>query len=200
MKKYLLFVLIMICYIPWGEATSPGTSNIAARITDFGEEFGFGRMLSSTQMFLIHINGRFNHSSSVIETSTIERDGPDTTRYAIHLYPELRFYNRPKSKISPFFGVFAHFGYGGTTMGGINDNLDADVSKSQLTLGGGFSTGAEVFLSSYLSFAVSARWLHYSYNRISESNDSGAAENITTYQNHNINLKLNPAVYLRLHF
>ncbi|MDZ7722507.1 MAG: hypothetical protein U5R06_06745 [candidate division KSB1 bacterium] len=196
--KQLIF-LILIFMIPHGFATSPGTSNVSARITDFGEEFGYGIMFSPTQMFLVNVNGHFSHSTSSIEYPSTQQDGPDTTHYAIHVFPELRFYNRPKSKISPFFGVFTHFGYGGGVRE-LPDNQDAGLAQSQLTIGAGFSTGAEVFLSRYLSLAVSARWLHYTFENASQIHDTGSMEITTKHISHNLDLKFNPAVYLRLHF
>ena len=194
-----LFPLMLIFILPYSHATSPGTSNVAARITDFGDEFGYGMMISSAQMFLINVSGQFSHSALANKYQSIEQQGPDTTRYEVHLYPELRFYSRPKSKTSPFLGLYAHLGYGGSIRE-IVGNQDAGVTESQLTLGVGLSTGAEVFLSSYLSLAVSARWLNYTFENKIHVQDTGTAETTTTNQQHKFNIRMNPAVYLRLHF
>lgn len=197
MQKILMIMLVI--YIPYCVALTPGRSNVAARITDIGQEFGYGMTLSSSQMLLVNVHGQFNHSTGSLNSSSAVQELPDTTRYAIHVYPELRFYSRPDRKISPFFGVFAHLGYGGRTFDMLS-NTDAGVYDTRLSVGGGFSTGAEVFLSSYLSFAVSARWLEYTYEHAVRETDTGSGLLTQTNDSHDVQLVLNPAIYLRLHF
>ena len=59
MKRSLLLLLVLLASTTVFARTQPGKSSFAARVTNFGNEFGFGRMISPTAIVLIDADLEF---------------------------------------------------------------------------------------------------------------------------------------------
>ena len=69
MKRSLLLLFVLLAFSSLFARTQPGKSSFAARVTNFGNEFGFGRMISPTAMVLVDTNLEFVSQPQVKETS-----------------------------------------------------------------------------------------------------------------------------------
>jgi|GEM_PF-4767929 len=201
MKKTVLFIAAALMLVSQATAqTHPGRSNLSASITDLGEEFGYGEMISTMTMFMFNVQANFDRNREDVDNGNEQEEGPDNIAYGVTLVPEIRFYSRPDNRVSPFFGVFGLFGYRGAISEFTQAETEVETSTTDLKAGCGFSIGAEFFVNEYLSLSLDSRLLRYQYRKISTEKDFGDATVEETSAGHHVSLRIEPAIYVRLYF
>lgn len=197
MKRFVPIVLaLLMCTVLYAK-TQPGKSCLSARVTNFGHEFGYGKMISETAMFLIDGELVYTSGSSEAETSAGTFDGPKTSDFGLQLYPEYRVYTLPSNRVNPYFGVYGLIGFGSESTETTTGTTTATVTGSATTFGVGMSFGAELMLNNFLSIAAHSRVVQFSYASTKEE-PGGNVTNKTSAIT--FAAMLEPALYIRIYF
>ncbi len=201
MKKSMLFSAVILAFTLQAFAqTHPGSSNLSARITDIGEEFGYGEMVSTMSMFLFYVQGAFERTTEDVKNGDDNIKGPDNITYGLTILPETRFYSKPDNRVSPFFGVFGLFGYRGVLSEFIQGGETIETNTTELKVGAGFSVGAEFFVNEFLSLSLDSRLFKYQYKKASTDKDYADSTIKEETTGHHVSLDIEPAVYVRVYF
>ena len=180
--------------------TLPGKSSFAARISNFSEEFGFGRMISPMAMVLIDGSLEYSSGRSESKAGANLSSGPTQSEFLLTVYPEYRFYILPRNRVVPYFGFYGVMGIGSSAAEKPTGTSITAENGSSLKLGAGASVGAEFFINRYISLAAHARLAQYTYETQKKETDTGftLVENIKVQ--HRIGIQLEPGLYVRLYF
>ncbi len=200
MKRHLPFLILLLAMASLNARTLPGKSSLAARVSNFGQEFGFGRMISPTAMVLIDGSLDYNSERSESKAGANVSPGPTKSSFSLTIYPEYRFYFMPRNRVVPYFGFYGIVGIGSDATEKPTGTSITAENGSSLTLGAGASFGAEFFLNRYVSLTAHARFAQYTYENTKMETDTGFTLIEDTQINHRIGIRLEPALYVRIYF
>lgn len=200
MKRHLPFLILLLAMASLNARTLPGKSSFAAKITNFGQEFGFGRMISPTAMVLIDGSLDYSAERSESKAGANVSQGPTVSSFALTIYPEYRFYLLPRNRVVPYFGFYGIVGIGSSAAEKPTGTSVTAENGSSLTLGAGASVGAEFFFNRYISLAAHARLAQYTYENTKLETDTGFTLVEDTQISHCISFRLEPALYVRIYF
>ena len=200
MRRLQILTILILTAAALNARTLPGKSSFSAGITNLGQEFGFGRMISPTAMVLI--DGSLDYTSGRCESKAGANvsSGPTHSSFLLTVYPEYRFYLLPRNRVVPFFGFYGVIGIGSSAAEKPTGTSITAENGSSLTLGAGASIGAEFYLNNYISLAAHARLAQYTYENAKLETDTGFTKVENTQINHHIGIELEPARYVRIYF
>ena len=192
--------LILLLAVVIQARTLPGKSSFAARISDLGDEFGFGRMISPTAMVLIDGSLEYVSRNSESKAGANVAPGPTQSEFLLTVYPEYRFYMLPRNRVVPYLGFYGIVGIGSSAAEKPTGTSVTAENGSSLILGAGASIGAEFFLNRYVSLSAHARLAQYTYENSKLETDTGFTLVENKQINHRIGVHLEPGLYVRLYF
>lgn len=200
MKRLMPLLLMLILASSLFARTQPGKSSLAARLTDFGHEFGVGRMTTPTSMILVDGSIQYVSSSeeSTVGSQTI--NGPQSDNFMLYVFPEYRYYVLPRNQVTPYIGVFGVFGYG---MSSREETVGTNVTvtnSTHLKFGVGASFGVEFFLNNNVSLSAHSRLAQFASETQRSESDNGfnAQEDVTKISR--LDVQVEPALYVRIYF
>lgn len=193
-------MLVLLAFSSLFARTQPGKSSFAARVTNFGNEFGFGRMISPFAMVLLDASLEFVSQSQESQIASATLKGDVQSNFSLLAYPEYRMYILPRNRVVPYFGLYGLVGFGSTSAEKPVDDCVIAVNGRTLALGAGATLGAEFFLNDFISLSAHTRFAQYSFTNDKTETASclSIVENIQ--QTHRFNLQFEPALYVRLYF
>ena len=200
MKRSLLLLFVLLAFSSLFARTQPGKSSFAARVTNFGNEFGFGRMISPTAMVLIDANLEFVSQSEETKVGSNTSKGDIRGSFALNAFPEYRMYIMPRNRVVPFFGMYGLLGIGSTSAEEPTGTSVTAKNGSTLILGAGATLGAEFFLNNFISLAAHARFAQYSFTSEKMETDTGFSVVEQIEHTHRFNMEFEPALYVRVYF
>lgn len=200
MKRYVPVLVFFYLSSSLLARTHPGKSSIAARLTDFGQEFGYGRMISPVNMLLADIDMNFASSDEESKAGETKTEGPFQSTFEFTFWPEYRYYMAPTRKLSPYFGVFGMLGVGKSSSETPAGDQVNKTSGSSLSVGLGASAGVELFLSEYLSLAIHARVAQYTFKSTQSETDTGFSKVEQNRKQNSFKVDIDPAIYVRIYF
>jgi len=200
MRRLQILAILILTAASLNARTLPGKSSFAAGITNLGQEFGFGRMISPTAMVLIDGSLEYTSGRSESKAGANVASGPTQSTFLVTVYPEYRLYLLPRNRVVPFFGFYGVIGIGSSAAEKPTGTSVTAENGSSLALGAGASIGAEFYLNSYISLAAHARLAQYTYENAKLETDTGFTVVENTQTSHHIGIELEPALYVRIYF
>ncbi|MBN1560023.1 hypothetical protein JW998_07215 [candidate division KSB1 bacterium] len=200
MKRFLPLLLVLLAFSSLFARTQPGKSSFAARVTEFGHEFGFGRMISPVAMVLLDADLEFiSHSEESLVASTTLK-GDVRSSFSLAAYPEYRMYILPRNRVVPYFGLYGLVGFGSTSAEEPEGNCVFAKNGRTLTLGAGATLGAEFFLNDFISLSVHTRFAQYSFTSSKMETDLCLSTVEDIDKTHRFSVQFEPALYVRIYF
>lgn len=200
MKNFMPCMLVLLACSSLSARTQPGKSSFAARVSDFGNEFGFGRMISPVAMVLLDASLEFVSQSqeSHVASSTLKGDAQSS--FSLAAYPEYRMYILPRNRVVPYFGLYGLVGFGSSSAEVPEEDCVIAENGWTLVLGAGATLGAEFFLNDHISLSAHTRFAQYSFMNNKMETESCLSTVEDVQQTHRFSMQFVPALYVRLYF
>ncbi len=200
MKRLLPLLLILVLISAGFSRTQPGKSSLAARLTDFGHEFGFGRMTTPTSMILLDASVHYTSSSEESTVGSQTVSGPQSDDFMMYFFPEYRYYVLPRGAVTPYIGVFGVFGFGMSSSEQTAGTNVTVTNGSALAFGVGASFGAEFFLNNNVSLVAHSRLAQFSSESQKSESDNGFQTQEDVHRTSTLSVQIEPALYVRIYF
>jgi hypothetical protein len=204
MKKIFICTTLFI-FAGMVFATAPaGKSSLAGQIYgSSGTEIAYGKMASSSTMYLLGFNVAYNTGSSEVKYGDKTEKGPKVSSYSINLFPEFRTYMRPEGSVSPYWGIYGLVGLSSSKSEPPDASTtiaSSETTTSATSYGAGLTVGAEYFLNKTISLSANTRILQLTFS--SQKNESGSdiTKQESTTKNMALQLGISAAIYLRIYF
>jgi len=202
-KLFVCAALISFVGIAFG-GTQAGKSSLAGQVYgSSGTEIAYGKMASSTTMYLLSFNLNYNSETSEAEFSGKTAEGPKTSGYSINLIPEYRSYLRPDAQVSPYWGIYALLGMGSSKTeqpDGGTAIASGETTGSNSIFGAGVTVGAEYFLNKTISLSANTRLAQISLSTEKSESGTGDAASTSTQKTMAFSLGISAGIYLRIYF